>query len=318
MVKSSAPTLPELRARAASMAFGAALLLTAVKLTAAYWSGSIGVLSEGIHSGLDLVSAGVAYYSIREAGKPADLEHPYGHGKIETLSSLLESFLLVLAALFIVFEGISHARHPEPIAHTGFAIATIAFSLFVSYFVFRHNARAGRLTDSSAIQVNALHFLADAITAAGVLAALLAIHFTHALWIDPLIALLIAVYILGVSGSQLKRSIEELTDRRLPLAEVARAHEILESFKPRIMEIHDLKTRRSGVHRHFNFHALVCGRLSVAESHEVCDEIEARLEAEFPSSAISIHVEPCGHPGTAVPPRCFRTASGKCEAGIRK
>jgi cation diffusion facilitator family transporter len=318
MEKSPTATLPEIRARATNAALGAAFFLTALKLGAAFLSGSVGVLSEGIHSGLDLISALIASYSIREAGKPADREHPYGHGKIETLSSLLESFLLVLAAVIIVGEGVSHVRHPARVEHTGIAMATIATSLVVSYLVFRHNAKAARLTDSSAIQVNALHFLADAVTSAGVLIALVVIHFTHALWIDPLIAFLIAAYVLGVSWQQLKRSIEELTDRRLPLPEVEKARAILESFKPRIMEAHELKTRKSGVHRHFNFHAVVCGKLSVAESHDVCDEMEHALEHEFPGSAISIHVEPCGHPGSAVPARCFRTASGKCEAGLRK
>jgi cation diffusion facilitator family transporter len=300
------------------MALGAALFLTVLKIGVAVWSGSVGVLSEGIHSGLDLVSASIAAYSIREAGKPADHEHPYGHGKIETLSSLIESVLLVLASIFIVAEGISHLRHPTTIEHTGYAIATIGISLVVSYLVFRHNAKAGRLTDSSAIQVNALHYLADAVTSAGVLVALSAIHFTGAAWIDPAIAFLIAIYILGVSWRQLRRSVEELTDVRLPNSEVDRARAILESFKPRIMEAHELKTRRSGTHRHFDFHALVCGRLSVAESHEVCDEMESRLEREFPGAQINIHVEPCGHPGAALPSRCFRTASGKCEAGLRR
>jgi cation diffusion facilitator family transporter len=286
-----------------------------MKLGVAQYSHSVGVLSEGIHSSLDLVSAAIASYSIREAGKPADREHPYGHGKIETLSSLLESVLLVLASGFIVSEGISHIKHPAVVEHTGSAILTIAISLVISFIVFRHNARAGEVTESSAIQVNALHFFADAITSAGVLVALVAIRYTGATWIDPLIAFLIAGYILAISWRQIKQSIEELTDRRLPLAEVERARTILESFKPRIMEAHELKTRKSGIHRHFNFHAVVCGKLSVAESHDVCDEMEHSLEAEFPNSAISIHVEPCGHPGSALPARCFRTASGKCEAG---
>lgn len=255
----------------------------------------------------------VAAFSIREAGKPADGDHPYGHGKIETLSSLFESLLLVLASIFIVYEGLSHARNPQPLEHTGLAIATIAVSLVVSFFVYRHNAHAGRATESSAIQVNALHFLADAITSACVLVALVAIHFTGATWIDPLIAFLIAIYILGVSWQQIRRSVQELTDRALPDGEVSRVVEIIETFRPRIMGFHDLRTRKSGVHRHIDFHALVCGRVSVAESHEVCDEIESRFAIEFPGSRVGIHVEPCGHPGTPIPPRCFRTGSGRCE-----
>lgn len=318
MAKRLSKSLLALRSRAASTALGAALSLTALKFGVAAYSHSVGVFSEGIHSALDLVSAAIAAFSIREAGKPADHEHPYGHGKFETLSSLFESLLLVLASVLIVAEGIAHLRNPHPIEHAGYAIATIAVSLVVSYLVYLHNAKAGKETDSSAIQVNALHFLADAVTSAGVLFALVAIHLTGAIWIDPLIAFLVAFYILGVSWRQVKRSVEELTDRRLPLAEVARAREILDGFKPRIMEAHELKTRRSGIHRHFNFHALVCGRMSVVESHEVCDEIEDRLEGEFPGSHVSIHVEPCGHAGSELPARCFRTATGKCEAGKKR
>ncbi len=275
---------------------------------------SVGVLSEGIHSSLDLVSALIAYYTIREAARPADYEHPFGHGKFETLSSLVEALLLIVASAFIVSEAIDHVRNPVAIEHTPYAIAVIAVSLVVSYFAYRHNDSAARATESSAIQVNALHFLADAITSAGVLFALIAIHFTGVTWIDPLVAFLIAGYILVITWRQVVNAVHELTDKTLPLDEIRKAEGILNHFKPKILEIHDLKTRRSGVHRHFDFHVLVCGVQSVKESHHVCDEMEHALMKAFPECRVSIHVEPCGHPGTSIPESCTRTMSRKCEA----
>ncbi|MBC7385826.1 MAG: cation transporter [Cryobacterium sp.] len=286
----------------------------AIKLAVGIWAHSVGLFSEGIHSALDLVSAAIAFFTIREAGKPADEDHPFGHGKIETLSSLVESLLLVVASVFIVMEGLKHVKNPEPLEHAGYAIATIGTSLFISYFVYLHNAKAARQTDSSAIEVNALHFLADAVTAGGVLIALVAIHYTGAMWLDPAIAFLIAGYILAISWRQVVRSVRELTDRVLPSAEVASAEKILASFKPRVIEVHELRTRKSGAHRHFDFHAIFCGKMTVNESHFVCDEMEDELQAEFPGSLVSIHVEPCGHPGVPIPAHCSRTTSGVCEA----
>lgn len=276
------------------------------------------MISEGIHSSLDLVSATVAFFTIRAAGKPADSGHPYGHGKFETLSALFESLLLVAAAVFIVKEGIDHVLNPVPIQHAPIAIATITVSLFVSYFVYRHNEKAARITDSAAIQVNALHFLSDAVTSAGVLIALVAIHFTGKTWIDPLVAFAIALYILAISWRQVVNSVHELTDKRLPMAEMRKAEEILNSYKPRIIEVHELRTRKSGVHRHFDFHVLFCGLLSVRESHRVCDEMEDALEKEFPDCLVSIHVEPCGHPESPLPATCGRTVSLKCEGKGKK
>lgn len=304
----------EHRGAAATYALVATLLLTAMKIGVGLYTRSVGVFSEGIHSGLDLVSAAIAFFTIREAGKPADEDHPFGHGKIETLSSLVESLLLVAASIFITFEAVSHFRHPDRIENTGWAIAVIAVSLVASVVVFVHNRKAAEITESSAIEVNALHFFADAITSGGVLIALVVIAVTGWTWIDPLIALAIAVYILAISWKQVTRSISELTDKVLPPEEIARAEKILASFRPRVIEAHDLKTRKSGVHRHFSFHLLFCGKATVEESHTICDEMEAALEKEFPGCVVTIHVEPCGHPGSPIPPRCTRTTSGKCEA----
>lgn len=259
----------------------------------AFVSGSVGLLSEGLHSFLDVVSAALSYFTVREAGKPADEDHPFGHGKIETLSSLFESLLLVIAAGLIVYEGFSHLQHPEPIHHTGLAMIAMVVSLIVSFLVYRHNAQAARIAESSALHVNALHFLSDVVASLGVLVGLLVLKLTGWLIIDPLMAFAVAAYILIISAKQVKEAILELSDRQLPQSEIDEIRAILERFHARSIEAHDLRTRRSGATRHIDFHLVVCGQMSVNQSHAVCDEIELKIAERFPTASVNIHVEPC-------------------------
>ncbi|NDD91293.1 cation transporter, partial [bacterium] len=250
------------------------------------------MLSEGVHSFLDLLSAGVAFFTIRAAGKPADHDHPYGHGKIETLSSLLESVLLVVAAGWIFWEGWVHWLNPHPIQHQGLAIATIFVSMVVSYFMYRHNRGAADITESSAIHVNALHFLADVVASLGVLVGLLLMRWTGWIWIDPLMAFGIAAYIAAISFKQVSRAIGELTDTKLPASELEELHEILKNAPDPVLEAHDLRSRKGGATRYMDFHMVVCKNMSVSRSHEVCDDLEARILERFPGSSVTIHVEP--------------------------
>jgi len=285
--------------------------LTLFKVAVGVVSQSVGVLSEGIHSFLDLISAGVAFFTIRAAGKPADGDHPYGHGKFETLSSFLESTLLLVAALWMVAEGWTHFQNPHPIQHETLAIVTIFVSMVVSYYMYRHNRGAADLTESSAIHVNALHFLADVMASIGVLVGLLVIRFTGWLWVDPLLAFGIAAYILAITVQQLKRSLGELTDIHLPEAEVREIESILKSASNVVLEAHDLRTRKGGATRYMDFHLVVCGNMSVSRSHEVCDDLESKILDRFPGSSVTIHVEPCEHHHTTCHETCIH--QGKCD-----
>lgn len=280
------------RFKAASFALGATLFLTVSKLIIGLMSNSVGVLSEGIHSGLDMLSASVAFFTIREAGKPADHDHPYGHGRIETLSSFLEALLLVPAAIFILYEAYHHWVNPEPMQHTGLALGVIALSLVISFVGYLHNSKAAKKTQSSAIHLNALHFLADAVTCLGVLIGLLLIQWTGLTWIDPLVAVLIAIYIFAISWRQIRKAWEELTDTVLPADEVKKIESVLHAFVGRVIEYHDLKTRRSGVKRFVEFHLIVDGQMTVDQSHDICDEIETAIESLFDEIDVTIHVEP--------------------------
>ena len=277
---------------------GATVVLTLLKFGVASLSGSVGVFSEGVHSLLDLISAALAFFTIREAGKPADWDHPFGHGKFETLSSLVESLLLIVAAGWICYEGLLHFRHPQEVQYQGLAIATVSISLVLSYIIYRHNYQASIATDSSAIRVNALHFFSDVVASAGVLLGLVLLKFTGWLFLDPLLAFAVALYILLISWKQVKSALLELTDTQLPAFEVGRIHKMIDQFSDQVIEAHDLRTRKSGATRHVDFHMVVCRDMTVQESHRVCDEIEAKLGEALSNISVNIHVEPCEEPGT--------------------
>lgn len=283
----------KVRHRAASLALAATIGLTVFKLGVAKLSGSVGILSEGVHSFLDLISASVSYFTVREAIKPADADHPFGHGKIETLSSLFESLLLVAAAGWITYEGVQHFTHPMPIHHEGLAMVTMVISIVISYAVYRHNLGASVSADSSALRVNALHFLSDVVASIGVLVGLVLLKLTGWLLIDPIMAFCVAAYILLISVKQVKVALQELSDLQLPEREIEEVRVIVSQFEGRTIEAHDIRTRKSGATRHIDFHLVVCGHMSVNESHAVCDEIEMRICDRFPGASVNIHVEPC-------------------------
>jgi cation diffusion facilitator family transporter len=267
-------------------------------------SGSVGVLSEAIHSFLDLISASVSFFSVRVAGKPADEDHPYGHGKIETLSSLFEALLLALAAAWIVYEGIDHVRHPHGVEYQWLAIGVIAISMVVSYYVYLHNRSAANETDSSALHLNALHFLSDVVASIAILIGLILLKLTHWQPIDPIMAFLVAGYILYISGKQVAKALLELSDIQLPDKEIELILDTLDTFRARMINAHDLRTRKSGANRHIDFHLVLCRHMTVHESHAVCDEIEAAIEKVLPRTSASIHVEPCESEITHCIERC--------------
>ena len=286
-------SVKDLRHRAASLALGATVLLTFLKLSVAFISGSVGVLSEGIHSFLDLVSASLAFFTVREAGKPADKDHPYGHGKIETLSSLFESLLLIVAAGLIVYEGVRQIRNPDPIHYPGAAMIVMLISIGISYVVYLYNGKAATATDSSALHVNSLHFLSDVVASVAILIGLLVLKLTGWVLIDSIMAFAVAAYILMLSARQVKNALIELSDTQLPESEIQAIRKILDSFQGKIIEAHDLRTRKGGATRHVDFHLVVCRYMTVESSHEVCDGMEEALLSAYPRASVNIHVEPC-------------------------
>lgn len=284
-----------IRVRAVNIALVATFLLCVAKVSVAFFSGSISVLSEAIHSGLDLLSSVLTRLVVAVSLKPADPGRPFGYGKLENISALFEAFLLMAAGVYIVYEGVQSLHHGAALKNLDWAMVVTVVSMVVNMAVYLQNRHVGRLEESIAIETNALHFLADFFTSAALLVGLVVIHFTQWTFIDPLAAVALAIYIFAVAVAQIRKCIAELSDVALPQDEVAQIEALVKSQGQEFLNFHDLRTRRMGKWRHVEMHLTVCSEFKVKEAHDICDRIEDSIKHRFPDSHVTIHIEPCDH-----------------------
>lgn len=266
-------------------------------------TGSVGVLSEALHSSLDLLSSIVTFFVVRASVRPADWDHPYGHGKIESLSALFEAFLLLVAGGYIIYESVHRwAGAPHELAHLDWGLLVLGASVLINLGVYLQNRHVAREHESIAIETNAFHFLTDVFSSLAVFLSLFAVRFTGLQWIDTVVAIAIAFYIGWVGVEQIKKCLAELSDTALPQEEVAQVRQVLVDRQKEFLNYHDLKTRKVGATRHVDLHLTVCSDQKVSEAHDVCDRIEGDLNQRFRDVNVNIHVEPCGNHG----PECAK------------
>jgi cation diffusion facilitator family transporter len=279
-----------IKARAAALSICSNVALTTAKTLAAVFSGSISVLSEAAHSAGDIVASLVAYASVRVSDRPADEEHPFGHGKVESIAGLVEAVLLLVAAMWVAIEAIARIANPEPIA-VDIALAVVAGAAVVNVFVGRYLKNAAERTDSDALRADAAHITADILTSVGVLAALILVQVTGSTLWDPAIALLLSVWILFTASRIAIRAFDVLIDRGLPPDEVAAIENIFNDNE-QVIDWHQLRTRKSGSYRHVDAHILLRDELSLIEAHEITERVEDEIRAALPNVSISLHMEP--------------------------
>jgi len=265
--------------------------------------GSVSVMSEAIHSGVDAIAAAIAYFAVKTSSKPADADHPFGHGKYENISGTVEALLIFVAAIWIIYEAIMKLLHPEPVEQIGWGIGVMAVSsimnIIVSHFLFK----IGKESDSIALEADAWHLRTDVYTSAGVAFGLLVIwigkHFwpnTDLHWIDPVAAMMVALMIIHAAWDLTRRSFSDLVDGSLPQEEEDWIKSYLRQVDKSVSGFHKLKTRKSGPYRFIEFHMLVPEDMSVKSSHDITDRIEDEIKKRLPRTSVNIHIEPCnGH-----------------------
>lgn len=266
------------------------LFLIALKVIAGLVSGSVSILSEAIHSGMDLLASLIAYFSLRVADKPADKEHPYGHGKFENISGVIEALLILGAAGWIVYEAIHKlisANYEIQMLELG--IGVMAISAIVNFFVSRRLYKVAKATDSIALEADALHLKTDVYTSLGICIALIMIRLTGWNWLDPIIALMVAMLIVKESYVLLRAAYAPLLDSSLKADEVKAIEDILQNYPVRY---HDLKTRKAGQYRFAEMHIELPSTLPLKEVHDLCDDIEEKIKSKIGPIEINIHVEP--------------------------
>jgi cation diffusion facilitator family transporter len=249
------------------------------------------LLSEAIHSGTDVVASFIAFVSVRAAAVPPDEEHPYGHGKIESLAGFGESILLFLMVFYLIGEGIHRLITGVELHQLEVGLGVIGLSTVTSLLTARYVLGVAKRTHSMALLSNGQHLLVDFYTSAGVLAALLLVHLTGWTLIDPLLAIGIAFWLAGGAWKLSKMAFHQLIDRHLPIEELDTIAGILNS-DPRVISYHRLRTRRSGYMRYVDLHLVVPNDWSVQRAHAVADELEKKIEHALAPAQVVIHVDP--------------------------
>jgi len=280
--------------------------LVLLKLFVGMMIGSVSVISEAIHSGVDLLAAIIALFAVRTSGKPADKEHPFGHGKFENISGTVEALLIFIAAIWIIYEAIEKLRHPASMGSVTWGVYVMLASSIINLFVSEMLFKVGKETDSIALQADAWHLRTDVYTSAGVMIGLSCIwggeKFFPGMdlaWVDPAAALGVALLIIKAAYSLTVKSARDLLDVSLPPEDEAAIRKHIASFSPTICAFHSLRTRKSGSYRFAEFTLMVDSDMSVEESHRITEEVTDAINAQFPHISVTIHIEPCD--GTCIP-----------------
>jgi cation diffusion facilitator family transporter len=263
--------------------------LIAMKLLAGIFSGSVSIISEAIHSGMDLLASVIAFLSVRMSDTPPDKEHPYGHGKFENVSGVIEAVLIFVAALWIIYEAIHKMLVPAPVENIEIGAAVMAVSAGINFFVSRKLYKVARKTDSIALEADALHLKTDVYTSGGVAVGLLMLWITGWHILDPLVAITVALFILRESYNLLRNAYSPLLDTSLSNEENRIISNVLAS---RGFAFHNLRTRKSGHYRFADVHLEMPGSMELKEVHKICDLIEEEIRSKISSIEIQIHVEP--------------------------
>jgi cation diffusion facilitator family transporter len=269
-------------------------LLILLKIIAGIMSGSVSIISEAIHSSMDLVASCVAFVSVLNSSKPADKEHPYGHGKIENISGIFEGLLIFVAAGIIIFEAVSKLFHPAEIGQEYIAIAVMTFAALVNFFVSKYLYKVAKEEDSMALEADALHLKTDVYTSLGVGIGMLLIKLTGIKLIDSIVAILVALLIIKEAWGLCYHAFGQLIDSRLTDKEEQEIIEIIKKVDTdnNVINFHKLKTRKSGNIKHIDFHITINQDTTVKQAHEIIGAFKKEISDNIKNTRVSIHVDP--------------------------
>ncbi len=282
-----------MKIRTAALSVGSNSTLIVLKVVAGTITGSVAILTEAIHSSIDLVASMVALVSVRKADEPADESHRYGHEKIENLAAAIEGILILVGSSVIAFEAIRRLIRGGRVESIPLGISVIAISVVANLVVSAVIARGARATESAALEGDAAHLRTDALTSGGVLVGLALVKVTGAQWIDPAVALAVAVSIVTTGVRLLGRSSRVLVDEALPPDEIAMIRDAIEQFASSgVVGYHELRTRRAGARRYVDLHVQFRSGTSLEDAHRTAHELQEEISSRLSRSDVLIHLEP--------------------------
>jgi cation diffusion facilitator family transporter len=265
-------------------------ILIIIKLIVGFISGSVSILSEAIHSSMDLIAAVIAFFSVKVSDTPPDSRHPYGHGKVENISGVIEAILIFIAAALIIFEAVRKLLG-EAIVLDKIWIGSLVMiiSAGINAYVSHRLYKVARETKSVALEADALHLKTDVFTSIGVAVGLALIIITGIKWLDPIVAILVALFIIKESYELMKKAFTPLLDTAWNEDEITELGTKLNQLK---VNYHSLRTRVAGNYRFIDIHIEGPPEETVGDAHKYCDEIENKLMADYENLNVTIHVEP--------------------------
>lgn len=278
------------KVRIARLSIFSNTLLIIMKLSVGIIGGSVSIISEAIHSSMDLLAAIIAFLSVRVSDNPPDSRHPYGHGKIENISGVIEALLIFIASIWIIIEAVKKLLG-EKIEIESIALGSVVMlvSAIVNFIVSRRLYKVARETNSVALEADALHLKTDVYTSLGVALGLGLILITGINWLDPVVAILVAGFIIKESYQLLKKAFTPLLDTAWGDDEI---NDLEKTLKGLEVSYHDLRTRQAGNYRFIEFHIQIPENESVGNAHQYCDKIENVLTQAYKNLTVTIHVEP--------------------------
>lgn len=276
--------------RVALISVFAAIFLTGFKLIIGLLTGSLGILSEALHSGLDLIAAIITYFSVRISDRPADKNHNFGHGKIENFSAFIETILLLITCAWIIYEAVNRLLSGNThIEVTVWSYIVIISSIIIDINRSRILYRVAKKYNSQALEADALHFSSDIWSSVVVLFGLICANFGF-FFADSVAALVVAIIVLYISYKLGKKAIDVLLDKA-PQDTINKVHEVIATF-PEIKHFHSLKVRTAGADTFIKFNIHLEPNLSLSQVHEICDKIENAINNVIARSETIIHAEP--------------------------
>ncbi len=298
----------DIASRAAALSFSTNALLMLAKLTIGLVFGSIAVLGDGVDSAEDVVASGIAFFTVRLALQPADEEHPYGHGKAESLAAMSQAALIAGGAVFVVIAAVRRLITRDVTVDVGPSLGVMAVAVAINLAVFAYSMRAARISGSVAIAADARHLLTNVAQAAAVILGLVLVGATGVHAFDPAVAIALAAYLGWVAFGIFRSALQELVDTALPAETIARLDDCLCHKSHGMRSYHALRTRKSGREVHIDLHAIVDPAITVSEAHLLVEDLERDIGLIIPGAVVTVHVDPDepdimhrGRPGAAEP-----------------
>jgi cation diffusion facilitator family transporter len=288
-------------ARAARLLLATVLGLFVVKVLVGVFTGSISIWAQAVDSSLDIFAVVVTFLTVGYSAKPADREHPFGHGKVEAIAAGIQAVLLLGASTAIAYSAIQRIINGAAVEYAPAGVAVMFVSMVTSFLMSRHLFKVARATGSIALEANASNIRSDVYSTGGVLLGLAIVSIWKNLTIiDPILALLVVLIILRATYRVGRLAFHELVDVKLPEDEEKKIRQaITEHFGGEVVNFHRLRTRKAGNQRYIDLHLVMPKQVSIEEAHEMCDHLEKDMRNRLLRTDVTIHVEPC---------------DGKCEA----